>query len=68
MESAKKKMEQYGPLTRGLNGYDRQRACSKACSGKLRKKTQGAWRGRHPEYGIAQQIAKRARRIRADRQ
>ncbi len=26
MESAKKKMERYGPLTRGLNGYDQIRA------------------------------------------
>jgi hypothetical protein len=38
----------------------RQRACSATCTAKLRKKTQAAWRARHPEYAIASRIAKKA--------
>lgn len=39
---------------------DRQRTCSKVCSAKQRKKTQAAWRARHPDYVEAYRIAKQA--------
>lgn len=38
----------------------RQRACSTECSAKLRVKTQAAWRAGHPDYAIANRIAKKA--------
>lgn len=43
----------------------RQRACAGRCGRELRRRTQAAWRARHPDYFIARRMLERGGRKRA---